>query len=445
MKFSSPVKALKTVAGSFSLCLILCFVGFEAFLDYCPSKSLQFLGPNQLKDRPPVLNKLGNYEKEHALRPTVILVGSSLAQYASNLCDFGCYGAPDLNKEFAAYSRFRYLTDLLKGATTASGEHYEVANLSNSGAMLSEDFLIIKEACAKKNPPRAVVLEIGPRDFIDNMTPDPYRSRLSQVLAKHQEPFAWRLDRSVSDNVDIAAEKLSLFYSMRGELHDCLIKIACDNLHHPASIYQASLMAKLAPPPGLVAAGAGAAAGDKNGHAAPGNKAAAADASGAKGEMKFGHIDDAIGNEAMKEYSVNEYKGRYLPINVKKWPVEVDCLKQIVAFCQARHLPLVIVNMPLTQRNLDVLPADFRRRYEDTVAAICRPAVEAPGSCVSFVDLRNDNRFVVDDFRDTVHMRSVGGKKLAQIIAPALIEKLQRDRQSTAGGAKFAARSTHLN
>jgi hypothetical protein len=442
MKFSSPVKALKTVAGSFSLCLILCFVGFEAFLEYCPSNSLQFLGPNQLKDRPPVLNKLGNYEKEHALRPTVILVGSSLAQYASNLCDFGCYGAPDLNKEFATYSRFRYLTDLLRGAATPAGEHYEVANLSNSGAMLSEDFLIIKEACAKKNPPRAVVLEIGPRDFIDNMTPDPYRSRLSQVLAKHQEPFAWRLDRSVSDNVDIAAEKLSLFYSMRGELHDCLIKIACDNLHHPASIYQASLMAKLAPPPGLVA---GTAAGQKDEAAA--KQAVTGDASVAvgKGEMKFGHIDDAIGNEAMKEYSVSEYKGRYLPINTKKWPVEVDCLKQLVAYCQARQLPLVVVNMPLTERNLDVLPVDFRQRYESTVAAILTPAVKAPGSCVSFIDLRHDNRFVVDDFRDTVHMRSVGGKKLAQIIAPILIDKLQAGKLPTAGGAKFAARSTHLN
>ena len=107
---------------------------------------------------------------------------------------------------------------------------------------------------------------------------------------------------------------------MRGELHDCLVKMACDFSHHPASVYQASLMAKLAPVPVLAAV--------------------SSKAKTDKGVMKFGHIDDAIGNEAMKEYSVNEYRGRYLPINTKKWPVEVGCLKEIIAFCQAKKRAL---------------------------------------------------------------------------------------------------------
>jgi hypothetical protein len=431
-------KVLKTVAGSFSLCLIVCMVGFEALLDYCPSNALQFLGPNQLKDRPPVLTKLANYDKVHAGRPTVLLVGSSLAQYASNLCDFGVFGAPDLNKEFATYARFRYLDKLLLEKTTDAGQHYEVANMSNSGAMLSEDFLIIKEAFAGKNPPKAVVLEIGPRDFIDNMTPDPYRSRLSQVLSKHQEPFNWRLDRSVTENVDITAEKTSLFYSMRGELHDCLVKIACDTLHHPASVYQATIMAKLAPPP--VSA---------QNSPAPTVESATKTAKPTEaggGTIKFGHIDDAIGSEAMKQYSVGEYHGRYLPINNAKWPVEVGCLKQIITYCKTKQIPLVLVNMPLTERNLAVLPDDFRVRYEKTIGTVCADAKAESNSTLSFVDLRNDRRFVVTDFRDTCHMRSVGGKKLAEIIAPILKDKLPGKINADAGSnAKFASKSSSLN
>jgi len=440
-----PLKYLKIAAGSFSVCLLLSFIGFEAFLDYCPSKDLQFLGPNQLKDRPPVLHKLENYSQEHAGRPTVALIGSSLAQYASNLCDFGRYGRPDLNTEFASYSRFHYLDEAMERASAnlPGTVPLETANLSNSGAMISEDFLIIKEVFAKKNPPRAIVLEIGPRDFIDNMTPDPYRSRLSQVLAKHQEPFVWRFDRSVTENLDITAEKLSLFYSMRGELHDCLVKMACDNLHRPASIYQASIMAKLAPPLVLDVA-------ENNSQAVPaaaGAKVAAVstpNTPGApKGKMVFGHIDDNVGCEALKEYSVSEYHGRYLPINKKKWPVEVGCLKQIIAYCGAKKIPLVIVNMPLTERNLAVLPDNFKQEYEKTIKAVCTPGKNDTN--LAFIDLRNDDRFEINDFRDTVHMRSTGGKKLADLIAPIVVAKVAGESAGGQGGAKFASKSANLH
>jgi hypothetical protein len=422
-----PVKALKIAAGSFSIALLLTFVLFEAFLEYCPSKDLQFLGPNQLKDRPPVLNKLAHYDQEHGNRPTIVLMGSSLAQYASTLCDFGRYGRPDLDKEFATYSRFHNLDEAMARAAGSKQARIETANLSNSGAMISEDFLILKEVCAKKNPPLAVVLEIGPRDFIDNMTPDPYRSRLSQVLAKHQEPFSWRLDRSTTENLDITAEKLSLFYSMRGELHDVLVKMACDSFHHPASIYQATLMAKLAPPPVDVPLAA-----TKDSAAAQGQK------SSGKGELKLGHIDDAVGSEAMKAYSVNEYKGRYLPVNEKKWPVEVGCLKQIIAYCHDKKLPLVIVNMPLTERNLSVLPQDFRNKYEETIKSICGTHQD---SNLTFIDLRQDGRFLPGDFRDTVHMRSTGGKKLADMIAPIVVAKMARGEGQGNVQAQFASKS----
>jgi len=253
------------------------------------------------------------------------------------------------------------------------------------------------------------------------------------VLAKHQEPFAWRLDRSTTENLDITAEKLSLFYSMKGELHDCLVKMACDNLHHPASVYQATLLAKLAPPPG--AALDCETKGDTS--------AKTSGAAKSKGTIKLGHIDDAVGTEAMKDYSVNEYKGRYLPINKKKWPVEVDCLKQIIAYCQDKKIPLVIVNMPLTQRNLAVLPQDFRDQYEKTIKSICTPK---PGDTnLSFIDLRNDTRFALSDFRDTVHMRSSGGTKLADLIAPVVVSQISRNNGEEAVNTRFASKADHLN
>ncbi len=140
------------------------------------------------------------------------------------------------------------------------------------------------------------------------------------------------------------------------------------------------------------------------------------------GEMKFGHIDDCVGSEALRAFSESEYHGRYLPINTRKWPVEVGCLEKIVTFCRTKKVPLIVVNMPLTERNLKILPADFRALYEKTIAGICNPA--RADNNLTYVNLRNDKRFVLNDFRDTAHMRSTGGKKLADLLAPVVIDKL---------------------
>lgn len=421
------------MAGSFSWCLLFTLIGFEAYLDYCPSKDLQILGPNQLKDRPPVLTKLDRYNEEHGLRPTIVLIGSSLAQFSSNLCDAHFYGRPDLNKEFASYSRFRYLDEAVSKAS-GNTTVVETANLANPGTMISEDFLILKEVLSKKNPPKAVVLEIGPRDFIDNMTPEPYRSRLSQVLSKRQEPFSWRRDRTLSENMDITAEKTSLFYSMRGEFHDCLVRIACDYLHHPASMYQASLLSKMAPPQGALSAKS-----SKEQPAVPSGKSVSQEAlKQVDKEMRFGHIDDRPGNEAFMAYSESEYKNRYLPINRKKWSAEAACLRQIVGYCASRKIPLVVVNMPLTERNLNILPADFKAEYEQTIKAILKP--EPGNSSLVFVDLRTDKRFVQNDFRDTVHMRSTGGAKLVDLIGPIVAAKLSAPDPGAAN-MRFAAKA----
>jgi hypothetical protein len=428
----SPLKLIKIVVGSFSLCLLLVFVGFEMFLENCPSKDLQFLGPNQLKDRPPVLNKLAKYEQENPAGPRVVLLGSSLAQCAATFCDFGRYGSPDLNKDFAGYSKFRYLDETMATISDLPAQaSFKTVNLSNSGVMISENLLILREVLAKKNPPRAVILEIGPRDFIDNMTPEPNRSRLSQVLSHHQEPFSWSACRSLSQNLDIVAEKLSLFYSMRGELRDCLLKMACDNLGHPASVYQASIMAKLAPPP----------ASDDMIGAEPSHPVK----TGSGGAVKLGHVDDLVGSQALKEYSVNEYRGRYLPINTKKWPLEVSCLKQIIALCDLKKVPLIVVNMPLTERNLDILPASFRSQYENTIRVNCTPRKGSTN--LVFLDLRQDKRFELNDFRDTVHMRSTGGKKLADLLAPIVVAKLsgQADKGSSSTNTKFASKPGDLH
>ena len=120
-------------------------------------------------------------------------------------------------------------------------------------------------------------------------------------------------------------------------------------------------------------------------------------------------------------------------------------MKSIIAFCRSKSVPLIVVNMPLTERNLKILPANFLALYEKTITDICSTA--ARDGSLAFINLRHSDHFVLSDFRDTAHMRSTGGKKLADILAPIVIGKLTAEGTRVAGkaNARVAAKSGGFN
>jgi hypothetical protein len=79
--------------------------------------------------------------------------------------------------------------------------------------------------------------------------------------------------------------------------------------------------------------------------------------------------------------------------------------------CKTQNVKVIVLNMPLTSDNLNLMPPGSYDRYLQRVVA------ETAANGSTFVDLNQDKKFVKSDFYDTAHMNSTGGKKLLETIS----------------------------
>jgi len=117
----------------------------------------------------------------------------------------------------------------------------------------------------------------------------------------------------------------------------------------------------------------------------------------------------------MDFYTAN-YKIRYLPIDWKRWSLEISAFQAIVDLCKSQGLPLLVVEMPLSKLNRDLLPAEFIIKHREQLTNITG-ASSPRSNNVILLDLFADDKFTLNDYMDTVHLRSKGGMKLANDIA----------------------------
>jgi hypothetical protein len=116
--------------------------------------------------------------------------------------------------------------------------------------------------------------------------------------------------------------------------------------------------------------------------------------------------------------SVKEYKGRYKEIAEKDHSLQMGFLARNLKNLRERGVKVVLVNMPLTKKNLEILPSGFYASYQKEI----KDVADMPG--VKFVDLGNCSDFNDDDYWDTTHLNHVGGRKLLNHVVPAVRELL---------------------
>lgn len=116
--------------------------------------------------------------------------------------------------------------------------------------------------------------------------------------------------------------------------------------------------------------------------------------------------------------SVKEYRRRYHGIGDKDLSIQEGFLNKVLAVCAERHIKVVLVNMPLAQKNRDLMPPEFYKAFRAKIATIAhRPDVK-------LVDLADSPDFTEADFWDTAHLNHFGGRKLINHIAPEIAEEL---------------------
>jgi hypothetical protein len=316
--------------------------------------------------------------------PPVVLVGSSLFMHPVSRQD-----ADYLNTDFdyVRHHRSKYMEDILRTRFGAE-KNTAVFNFALPGDLISDDYLIVKTILAQKDKPRYIILGLSLRDFIDNAVNCPGTTPPFRYLKRFT---------NIDDIVDLALPKFwqqfeyrfgQIFYLWQNKLD---IQVVLDDFTKRTIT---PIIAKLSSPSRL-------------------------------NELDFRHHVPANLHSEVEEgmaivkahqpysYDPNfaDYQRRCGKPNLEMFEIQSKFFQKILSMCKTQNVKVIVLNMPLTSDNLNLMPPGSYDRYLQRVVA------ETAANGSTFVDLNQDKKFVKSDFYDTAHMNSTGGKKLIETIS----------------------------
>jgi len=262
------------------------------------------------------------------------------------------------------------------------------------GAMVSDHFAIARALYSAQGAPPVVVLTVSPRDFIDNSLP----------CAGSTEPYKYFAQYS-----DMSAY-VGLAYNKPWSRFEYFIsnEIPVRHLESAVKTNSAKLITALVPPVAVQAK-----ANDVN------TGASAAEQlkfvmGGYEGNIKPGQAVLTPNLPRIFVDNSRDYKRRYKNTHPDTYDVQLSYFKTFVQYLRASGAHVLVVGMPLTVNNREILSESFWQRYKGDLQAALKP------TGAKFLDLIADPGFDNNDFCDTVHLNATGGGKLARAIAGAI-------------------------
>lgn len=135
------------------------------------------------------------------------------------------------------------------------------------------------------------------------------------------------------------------------------------------------------------------------------------------------------------ELTDQQYQFRYNPLSQRMNELQLGYLEKLIALCRQQQVTLIIVNMPLSERNHKLMPPPLYPLFVQRVASACRQAQ------VEFVDLGTTNRYTKDDnFVDGVHLSCERSRPFLKFLATRLsatkLASALHPQVATTGSAK---------
>lgn len=285
------------------------------------------------------------------------------------------------------------------------------------GAMVSDHFAIGRALYRSRTTPALLVLTVSPRDFIDNTlssagATDSYRffSQYSD-MSKYTD-LAFHEPRSRFDYY------LSNEMPLRLVIPDVMKTV--EDVEHRLSDLQMSFLKSTRSRNNSndTAGGAGKKTQSKETGA---NSAAVTQADQLKfvmgaygGNLKPGQA--VLTPNLPKIYVDNslDYMHRYANAYPPTYKVQLQYMKEFLADLKSRGVKVLVVGMPLTKINRELLTDSFWKGFRRNLTEQCQ------AGSATYVDLSDSADFSQSDFCDTVHLNADGGTKLAQHIADAI-------------------------
>jgi len=114
--------------------------------------------------------------------------------------------------------------------------------------------------------------------------------------------------------------------------------------------------------------------------------------------------------------NLGEYRHRYAQINKKMLDDQLRYLTRLSTFCKDQGINLILVNMPLTEDNMALMPNGIYKDYLDKVHTITKQY-----QC-SILDLNHPSLFPKYLFADSVHLNGLGGERFFDLLSDQLFQ-----------------------
>jgi hypothetical protein len=364
----------KSVASSFVLLALLFFVvlDFTARLTFKSWPIDHFNSPNRSWTWWTMQDFRSQKEK-----PEIVLMGSSLMLMAVHAGDATLSGVPQNN---ALHHKSVLLEQTLQ---TILHKHYNTFSFAIAGQMVSDAYSICSCVYNGKAKPDYIIYGIAPRDFMDNTLPNPASTETFKYLSRVSDlsEIAMRARPSIWDRFDYWVGSVSFLYAHRADilyLQHHYVRVLFSHLHWIEdlnSVHTPMELRKIAM------------------FELPEDNAANEVFTGPYSPtMKY--IDNA-----------SEYKKRYRSFNKKLFEDQRSYLADMMKICEQRHIKLILVNMPVTASNVQLMPPGFYEHYLRTVQEMAAAHQD------KLIDLNNPTLFTDDCFMDSVHLNGKGGMR----------------------------------
>lgn len=336
--------------------------------------------------------------KEQKQPANVVLLGSSLMMFPFWAMDASF--DPKIS-DIAHYHKSVALQAVLEKSGIKNSS---VFSLASAGQMSSDAYLYANEFLKGENKPEVVVWGIAPRDFADDNVKSPMATvSFKQIVdlsnfSSYAKTFLPRFE----DKAEFIANHSCFLYGKRWRFQK-----EAERTLEKVSVAVSRVF--VAPSSDATAGGAGSTAVNPLAKSAAGADLAMSSLLAGTAEQRW-------------QTSTKEYRGRYKNIAERDLSVQMSCLENTLKVCQERGIKVVLVNMPLTKLNQDLMAAGFYQRFNAQVKALAT----THGKDVTLVDMTNQSQFAESDFWDTVHMNHIGGSKLIGGILPAIRSYLSK-------------------
>lgn len=294
-------------------------------------------------------------------------------------------------------------------------------NFALPGEMPSDAALITKFLLKDEKKPKVLVYGVGPRDFMDSLLPSPAATDPFQYLSRFGD-WSDRVSLIVpqwQERLNYELGRLFYTYGIRGQLAQ------------RAERATTALLNRIAPQP-------------------PTDKTVPELIALRREVLPDYHPFEVNKNECFFrptkpdeqpkfDDNIGEYKKRYKTLKAETFNGQMQFLEDILSTARDRDIHVVLVAMPITEINRNLLPDQNWLLYQTRLKELADRYQDS----TTFYDMHASGAFKLSDFQDTVHLHSGGGAKLLDKIAQIMAQdkkSVAALQNSTIGNADSLAR-----